>query len=182
VQRLRRAVIPPVPDELAWLSKLAERFGVDVSPHASAVFEELSERCFGGMSFGAVGGQAPLPERVAYTAPPPAPEAPAAAPEPQTPEHFLGTLRLHRYRPLFSGPAVERVPELQFQRPPAEIELAAADAERRQIASGETVTVRSNGTSVALRARVSRALAAGTARIAEEHAGDLHRDVEVIKS
>src|SRR5204863_7908212 len=26
LQRLRRAVIPPAPDELAWISKLAERF------------------------------------------------------------------------------------------------------------------------------------------------------------
>jgi anaerobic selenocysteine-containing dehydrogenase len=139
----------------------------------------VSERCFGGIPFGAVGERAPLPDRVPYTAP-----APAAAASPErereTPEHFLGTLRLQRYRPLFSGPAVERVPELQFQRPPAEIELAHADAERRQIAAGDVVTVRSNGTSLALRARLSRSLAPGTARIAEEHAGDLHRDVEVI--
>ena len=88
---------------------------------------------------------------------------------------------MQRYRPLFSGPAVERVPELQFQRPQREIELAFADAERRQIAEGDTVSVRSNGTSVELRARVSRALAAGVARVAEEHAADLHRDVEVVK-
>ena len=182
VQRLRRAVIPPVPDELAWLSKLAERFGVEVSPHASAVFEQVSERCFGAIPFGAVGSRAPLPDRVPYTAPEPAPEAPLPPAEPETPEHFLGTLRLRRYRPLFSGPAVERVPELQFQRPAAEIELAHEDAERRQIATGDTVTVRSNGTSVELRARLSRALAAGTARVAEEHAAELHRDVEVIKA
>ena len=106
-------------------------------------------------------------------------------PSPPTPappaDHFLGNLRLQRYRPLFSGPAVERVPELQFQRPAPEVELAHADAERRQIATGDTVSVRSNGTSVELRARVSRTLAAGTARIAEEHAADLHRDVEVVK-
>jgi NADH-quinone oxidoreductase subunit G len=182
VQRLRRAVIPPVPDELAWISKLAERFGVAISPHASTVFEQVSERCFGGIPFGAVGSRAPLPERVPYTAPEPAPEAPLPPAEPETPEHFLGTLRLRRYRPLFSGPAVERVPELQFQRPAAEIELAQEDAERRQIATGDAVTVRSNGTSVELRARLSRALAAGTARVAEEHAGELHRDVEVIKA
>ena len=181
VQRLRRSVIPPVPDELAWIAKLAERFGVEISPHASALFEEVSARCFGGVAFAAVGSQAPLPDRVAYTPPPRAPAAAPAAAEPQPPEHFLGTLRLQRFRPLFSGPAVERVPELQFQRPQAEIELAYADAERRQIAAGDTVTVRSNGTSVALRARLSRQLDAGTARIAEEHAGDLHRDVEVIK-
>jgi NADH-quinone oxidoreductase subunit G len=181
VQRLRRAVIPPVPDELAWIAKLAERFGVDLSPHAANVFAELSDKLYDGMSFGEVGERALLPERVPYTAPAPA----AAAPIPPAPappaEHFLGTLKLRRYRPLFSGPAVERVPELQFQRPDAVIELAAEDAERRQIASGDTVSVRSNGTSVELRAAVSRALAAGTVRIAEEHAGELHLDVEVVK-
>jgi NADH-quinone oxidoreductase subunit G len=182
VQRLRRAVIPPVPDELAWIAKLAERFGVELSPHASTVFAELSERLYGGMSFGDVGERAPLPDRAPYAAPEPAPAAPlppaAAAPG----EHFLGTLKLRRYRPLFSGPAVERVPELQFQRPPAVIELAVDDAERRQIASGETVSVRSNGTVLALRAAINRGLAAGTVRIAEEHAADLHRDVEVVKT
>jgi predicted molibdopterin-dependent oxidoreductase YjgC len=77
---------------------------------------------------------------------------------------------------------VERTPELQFQRPAAEVELAAADAEQRQIAAGETVRVRSNGTSLQLRARISRGLPAGTIRIAEEHAADLHREVEVVKA
>ncbi|NUT56884.1 MAG: hypothetical protein HOQ03_13000, partial [Thermoleophilia bacterium] len=114
-------------------------------------------------------------------APPRASSAPIPPVGPEPQEHFLGTLRLQRYRPLFSGPAVERVPELQFQRPPAEIELAWDDAQRRQIADGDVVDVRSNGTSVALRARVSRARPAGTARVAEEHAGELHRDVEVVK-
>ena len=181
VQRLRRAVIPPVPDELAWIAKLAERFDVELSPHAAIVFEEVSERCFGGIPFGAVGEQAPLPDRTPYVAPEPASSAPIPPTGPEPDEHFLGTLRLQRYRPLFSGPAVERVPELQFQRPAAEIELAYDDAQRRQIATGDEVSVRSNGTSLALRARVSRALAAGTARIADEHAGELHRDVEVVK-
>jgi anaerobic selenocysteine-containing dehydrogenase len=170
-----------VPDELAWIAKLAERFGVELSPHASAVFAELSEQLYGGISFGDVGERASLPDRTPYTAPAPAPEAPIPPVEAPPGEHFLGTLKLRRYRPLFSGAAVERVPELQFQRPEAVIELAAADAERRQIANGETVSVRSNGTSVQLRAQISRALAAGTVRIAEEHAADLHRDVEVVK-
>ena len=111
-----------------------------------------------------------------------APVAPIPPPRRRRGEHFLGTLRLLRYRPLFSGPAVERIPELQFQRPAAEVELAHDDAERRQIASGDAVTIRSNGTSVALRAQVSRSLAAGTVRIADEHAADLHRDVEVVKA
>jgi NADH-quinone oxidoreductase subunit G len=182
VQRLRRAVIPPVPDELAWIAKLAERFEVEISPYPSVVFEELSARCFGGVPFGAAGERAPLPQRTAYVRPQPASSAPIPPTGPEPDEHFLGTLRLQRYRPLFSGPAVERVPELQFQRPAAEIELAWDDAQRRQIATGDHVDVRSNGTSVALRARVSRALAAGTARIADEHAGELHRDVEVVRT
>jgi anaerobic selenocysteine-containing dehydrogenase len=86
-----------------------------------------------------------------------------------------------RYRALFSGPAVERTPELQFQRPPAEVELSEADARKRDIHPGDEVTVRSNGTSVTLRARLNRELRAGVVRIAEEHAGDLQPTVELSK-
>jgi predicted molibdopterin-dependent oxidoreductase YjgC len=91
-------------------------------------------------------------------------------------------LRLQRLGSLFSGPAVERVAQLGFQRPDAEVELATADAERLEIASGDTVLVRSNGTSVELRARVNRKLVEGVARIADEHAADLHATVEVVKA
>ena len=45
--------------------------------------------------------------------------------------------------------------------------------------TGETVLVRSNGTSLALRARSTGELMPGVARIADEHAGDLHATVEV---
>jgi anaerobic selenocysteine-containing dehydrogenase len=93
----------------------------------------------------------------------------------------LGELRLLRYRPLFSGPQVERVAELQFQRPEPVVELSPADADRRAIANGDVVTLRSNGTSVELRASVARRLVEGVARVAEEHAGDLHQHVEVVK-
>ena len=97
-------------------------------------------------------------------------------------EHFVGELRLQRYRPLLSGPAVERVRELEFQRPEREVELSAGDAERRGISSGDAVSLRSNGTSVELRARVNRKLIDGMVRVAEEHAGDLHAAVEVAKA
>jgi NADH-quinone oxidoreductase subunit G len=172
IQRLRRAVIPPAPDELAWIAKLAERFGVELSPHPSAVFAEVSAIAFGGIPFGEVGEFARLPqptETAVETEP---------SPEPERPE---GALRLVRYRPLFSGPAVERIPELQFQRPGAEVALSRQDAAARGIADGDEVTVRSNGTSVTLRARVERELRAGVVRIAEEHAGDLQPSVEVAK-
>jgi predicted molibdopterin-dependent oxidoreductase YjgC len=181
VQRLRRAVLPPVPDELAWLSALAARFGVEVSPHPAVVYAELSGRILGGLGVDEVDEQAPLTGRAPYTEP-----TPATTPQPQAPEstaegHLLGELRLLRYRPLFSGPQVERVPELQFQRPEPVVELSPTDADRRAISTGDRVLLRSNGTSVELRARVDRRLLAGVARVAEEHAGELHRSVEVVK-
>jgi predicted molibdopterin-dependent oxidoreductase YjgC len=183
VQRLRRAVTPPVPDELAWLSKLAGRFGVDLSPYPAVVFEQVSDRIYGGLGLEELGDRAPLPERAVYAAPEPA-TTPTAAIEPATGgrDHFVGTLRLLRYAPLFSGAQVERVAELQFQRPDREVALSAADADRRGVCTGDLVTLRSNGTSVELRARVDRRLVEGVARIAEEHAEDLHLDVEVVRA
>jgi NADH-quinone oxidoreductase subunit G len=178
VQKLRRASLPPVPDPLAWLARLAERFGVGLSPHPSLVFDELAER----IGLPEPAEQAALGPRGPYEAPPPATSQPPAPPRAPAESSFVGTLRLSRYRPLFSGPFVERVPELAFQRPDREVALAAEDAARRGIATGDRVDVRSNGTSVSLRARVDRRLVEGVARIAEEHAGDLHQAVEVVKA
>ncbi len=171
VQRLRRTVIPPAPDELAWLAKLAGRFGVELSPHPSLVFEDVSARLFGGLAFADIAATAALPTRAKAAPRPPLPE-----PEPQ-----LGGdgLRLLRYRSLFSGAAVERVAELQFQRPAREVEISPEDAAAKGIASGNEVAVRHNGTSVALRATLNRRLAPGVVRIADEHAGDLGARVEV---
>jgi NADH-quinone oxidoreductase subunit G len=170
LQRLRRAAIPPAPDELAWIAKLAERFGVDVAPYPSAVFAELSERIYDGLPFGQVGERAAL--RTRSEAP-----APALPTEPPAPEGE--GLRLVRYKALFSGPAVERVAELQFQRPEAEVQLSPEDAQARGIANGTAVRVSHDGTSKALRARVDRELRAGIVRIAKEHAEGLGGLVEV---
>jgi anaerobic selenocysteine-containing dehydrogenase len=167
LQRLRRAAIPPSPDELAWLSKLAERFDVAIPPYASAVFDELSGLVYGGLGFGEVGERAPLrgyTEAEEHVEPPPLPEPALPSAE---------GLRLVRYRPLFSGPAVERVPELQFQRPGAEVQLAREDARARGIADGDTVVVRHNGTSVTLRARVRKGLREGLVMIPQDFAGEL---------
>jgi NADH-quinone oxidoreductase subunit G len=183
LQRLRRAVAPPVPDELAWIAKLAERFDVELSPHASILFDEVARHVFEGVDLSTIGEQAPLPARAPWIAPEPAVEpreAGLAAAEDG--EHVLGELRLLRYRPVFSGPQVERVGELQFQRPEPEAALSAHDAERRGVGTGDTITLRSNGTSVELRARVDRRLVNGVVRVAEEHAADLHQLVEVVKA
>jgi predicted molibdopterin-dependent oxidoreductase YjgC len=175
LQRLRRAVIPPCPDELAWLATLAQRFGVELSPHASDVFEELSARAYGGTPFTAAGEHAELPPRT------PARElvSPAVS---EAATVGGGPLQLVRYRALFSGPAVERVPELQFQRPARELELAPEDASVRGIATGDLVRVSSNGTSVELRARVNARLRAGVVRAAEEHVRPVAEGVEVSRA
>ncbi len=172
LQRQRRTVLAPVPDTLAWVAKLAERFGVELSPHASVVFDEVSAKCFGGLSFGEIGEQADLPPR---------PDRPAAGDGPATvaPAPEGEGLRLIAYRPLFSGAAVSRTKELAFQTPDAEVEISPADAKARGIRNGASVTVSSNGTALELRARIARDLAAGTVRIARDHAGDLHPTVEV---
>jgi NADH-quinone oxidoreductase subunit G len=173
VQRLRRTVIPPVPDELAWISKLAERFGVETSPYPSLVFEEVSAIAFGGIPFGDVGERASLPASTGASAPIELSEA-----EPTSPDSGL---RLVRYRPLFSGPAVERVRELDFQRPQPEAELSEYDARALGVRNGEEITIRSNGTSLRLRARLSRELRPGVVRVSEDFAGDLKPSVEITK-
>jgi NADH-quinone oxidoreductase subunit G len=175
LQRLRRATLPPVPDELAWLSRLAERFDVPLAPFAAGVFEEVARTCYGGLSYGEIGERAPLRGRSES----PTPDVEAAPPAASPGDGHR--LRLLRYRPLFSGAAVERTPELQFQRPGLEVELGPDDAGRRGIADGDEVVVRSNGTAIRLRARLNRRLPPGILRAAEEHTLALHDLVEVRK-
>ncbi|MBV8079122.1 MAG: (2Fe-2S)-binding protein [Actinobacteria bacterium] len=173
LQRQRRTVFAPCPDELAWIARLGERFGVEISPYASTVFEEVSAVCYGSIAFADIGEQAQLPARAES-------RPPAAATPPARAQNGHG-LRLATFRPLFSGPAVERTPELHFQQPAGEIELTRADARARGIGAGDMVKVSSNGSSVALRAKIAHDLAEGTVRVADSDAGDLHGTVEVVK-
>jgi NADH-quinone oxidoreductase subunit G len=157
-QRLRRAVIPGGLDELEFLSRLGERFGLDIPAWAAPTAEELADL--------------PPGDEFAWSSPDPqAPTGKAAGPG----------LDLVRIRSLFSGPGVERIPQLQFQRPAPEIELAFDDAQSRGIAPGETVRVLSNGTSRDLRARLNRRLRTGVARVADEHAAGFEDRVQVEK-
>ena len=155
-QRQRRAVAPPQEDELVFFAQLAGRLGVDVDPWPGMLPED----------------HALLPEAGET-------DGTAAAPKAAAPNAKGKGLALVRYRSLFSGAAVERVPQLEFQRPAAEVELSHEDAAARSIAAGDTVTVSSNGTSRALRARINRRLREGVARIPSEHAEGLEDRVEV---
>jgi predicted molibdopterin-dependent oxidoreductase YjgC len=91
--------------------------------------------------------------------------------------------RLVRYRPLFSGPAVERVPKFEFQRPNGDVELSPEQARELGVRGGDVVTVRTNGTSAQLRARIRRGLEAGIVLVAEGAADELvPGDVEVTRA
>jgi predicted molibdopterin-dependent oxidoreductase YjgC len=153
-----------------WISKLAERFEVEVSAHVSVLFDEVAAKCFGGISFSEVGERAQLPPRAA---------AQAEEVSDTTPVSDTPGLRLVAYRPLFSGAAVERTPELDFQKPDAEIQLSRQDANARGIKNGQTVTVSSNGTSVELRAQLVHDPQEGVVRVPRDHAGELHATVEI---
>ena len=161
-QRLRRAVAPPAGfDELEFFAGLGRRFGIDdmgsgrAIEHAGARAQDLT------------------PPSIP---PPQAPPAPAA--------HVArgGSFALVRYRPLFAGAAVERVPQLEFQRPAAEIELAHADGRELGVRTGDRVTASSNGTSRELVARLNRRLHRGVVRVPAPHAQGLDDVVDLTKS
>jgi len=173
LQRQRRAVLAPCPDELAWISRLGERFGVEISASSSALFGEVSAVCYGGIAYGDVGESADLPPRATQAESVPEPTDSLVQPPSEE------ALRVVAYRPLFSGPAVDRTPELHFQRPDGEIELSRFDARARGIRNGNTVTVRSNGTSRQLRARLAGDVRRGTVRLPRADAEGLHAYVEV---
>ncbi len=177
LQRLRRTVTPPCPDELEWIGELAARFGVDVAPYAAGVFGEVSAKVYGGLSFGEVGERAPLrgyPDAATRVDAPMQPES--------TAKPGQGEVRLVAYKPLFSGAAVERVMELQFQRPQRELELSPDDAGWRNIRTGDLVTVGTNGSAITLPARINRRLRKGIARVALEHANGLGGIVELSRA
>ncbi|MHB8060231.1 MAG: 2Fe-2S iron-sulfur cluster-binding protein [Gaiellaceae bacterium] len=172
LQRLRGATGSPVRSELSWLVELAGRLNVTLPNTEAALFAELSARVLDGISLASLGERAQLPPRSeAKTFEIPAAEAP--------PILLGGPLELIRYRALFSGPEVEHASELAFQRAAAEIEISPEDADRRGIAAGSEVVVRSNGTRVSLRARINPALLPGTVRAAAELVSELARGVEV---
>ena len=95
IQRLRRTAVPPAPDELAWLAQLAGRFGVELSPYASLVFAELSERIFDGVTYEDLGEEARLPARAPVEAVPK-----ESRDEPAPAKAGKGELQLLRFRPI----------------------------------------------------------------------------------
>ena len=172
LQRQRRAVLAPVPDVLAWISPSSRSASTStLSPHVSAVFEEVSARCFGGITFGEVGERASLPPRAERAETPPRRARTAGRAR-------RGSASSPTGRSSPAPPSSAR-PSSSSSGPPARCSSRARTRTHAGSANGQTVTVSSNGTSVELRAR-SRATSprAPCASLGRD-AGDLHADVEV---
>ena len=169
-------MIAPCPDELAWIAKLAERFGVELSPHASTVFDEVSAVCFGGISYGEIGEQAPLPPRA--EAPPQRRRRPAdgAAPE----GSGLRLLPTGRSSP---APPSSARPSSQFQTPRRRDRALAAPTRAPAGSQPATTVTRQLERHDASRcARGSRAISPpAPCASPSSDAADLHAFVEVTK-
>jgi NADH-quinone oxidoreductase subunit G len=119
-------------------------------------------------------GDAPRGTAEARPAAAPEPGAerePAAAPEPGAAPRNVG-LRLGTYRPIWAAPEVEVSPALQYTIAQQQLELSPEDAQRLNIAGGETVDVSQNGTTLAATARVRSGVPSGTAFLADGLAAD----------
>ena len=176
LQRLRRTVDAAVPRrarvDLAARRALRRRRRA-VRRRASS--PRSRRKVYGGLRFGEVGERAPLrgyPDAQEHVAR----AGPAGAASRRRSE---GEIRLVAYKPLFSGAAVERVTELQFQRPQPELELSADDAGGAGSRPATSSPSGSNGSAITLPARVNRRLRTGIARVALEHADGLGGIVEV---
>ena len=159
-QRLRRAVIPAGLDELECLSRLGERFGLEIDAWAAPTAEELAAP--------AARGRVRLVE-------PPTPQAPT------------GEARRPRPRPGAVSARSSAAPASSASRSSSSSALRPRSSSpsttrpTRGIAPGEPVRVSSNGTSRDLRARLNRKLRVGVARVAEEHAAGFEDRVQVEK-
>ena len=158
---------PAGPDELAWIARLAERFGVELSPYPSQVFDEVSELCYGGARL----RRGRRARRAAAS------DAAAVAGRRAPAEHRRPGAPARRYRPLFSGPAVERVPELQFQRPPPRSSCPRRTRTSAGSSTGDAVhgAARTARRSSSARAINARARAPASCASPSEHAGEPRR-------
>ena len=159
VQRLRRAVIPPAAGR-ARLDREARRAlrRRALAARRPSSSRSSRERLYGGMPFGEVGERAPLPERTPYRRRPAGSAAPARPRRRRRREHFLGDLSLSATGRSSPARPSSACPSSQFQRPAPRSSSPPPTPSGARSRRGDDVSVRSNGTCVALRARVSRAL------------------------
>jgi NADH-quinone oxidoreductase subunit G len=194
IQRLRTAIAHPGQVRAGWsvIAEIAKRAGLHTGVLTSSmVFRQLVDAVpfYRGLTLEEIGGRGVRwPEReeafalavgdkYAYTGlisnNPPAGRSndnpPAGRPNgtPPTAPRHRNALRLGTYRPIWAAPEVEVSPALHFAIARQQVELSPEDARRLGIASGETVEVSQNGTSLRATAAVRTGVPEGTAFLAE---------------
>jgi NADH-quinone oxidoreductase subunit G len=158
VQRLRPTLPPPtgVASELAFLGEVGRQLGAPVATHAPAVHRRLA---------------AAEPDRFPGWEATAAAAAPGRSGKPGRATNLVTRagkaadgLQIVAYRPLVSGPAVDRAERLRFLQPD-EIVLAASDAVRLGLGAGQRVVATHAGGRTAGPLRISRTQVAGAVRV-----------------
>ncbi len=160
VQRLRPTLPPPagVIPELTFLGELGRRLDTPLPDHVAAIHRRLvaaEPESFPGWEL-TVAPAAPGRRGKATAVKAPRPAKPRAA--------DADALQVVAYRPLVSGPAVERAERLRFLTP-AEIVLAIADAERLGLSEGQQVVAVHAGGRTSGPLHISRTQQTGAVRI-----------------
>ena len=160
VQRLRPTLPPPdgVIPELSFLGELGRLLETPQPQHVAAVHRRLTEAEPEHFTGWAATVSAPAPGRRGAAGSPA-----RSAPRRSTAAPSQGALEVVAYRPLLSGPAVERSERLHFLRPNAVV-LAHADAERLALTEGQQVLVEHAGGRTSGPLHISRSQQTGTVR------------------
>ena len=179
VQRLRPAIGRQGEVRPGWqvLADLMARAGADphvlTGPMASRqLFEAVP--VYAGLTLEELGGRGVRwPAREQAAAWPQTDAGPFGLEVPPAPVKANGDLRLGTFRSIWAGPEVSHSPALRFLVPKLRVEMAPADAQRRNVTQGDHVTVGANGSALDATVVLRDAVPQGTVFVETDalHAG-----------
>jgi NADH-quinone oxidoreductase subunit G len=154
LQRLRPAIGRQGDVRPGWqvVAELMARAGADphvlTGPMASRqLFEAVP--VYAGLTLEELGGRGVRwPAREQAAAWPQTDAGPFGLEVPPAPVKANGDLRLGTFRSIWAGPEVSHSPALRFLVPRLRVEMAPADAQRRNVTQGDHVTVGRNGSAL----------------------------------
>jgi NADH-quinone oxidoreductase subunit G len=154
LQRLRPAIGRQGDVRPGWqvVAELMARAGTDphvlTGPMASRqLFEAVP--VYAGLTLEELGGRGVRwPAREQAASWPQTDAGPFGLEVPPAPVKANGDLRLGTFRSIWAGPEVSHSPALRFLVPKLRVEMAPADAQRRNVTQGDHVTVGANGSAL----------------------------------
>jgi NADH-quinone oxidoreductase subunit G len=179
LQRLRPAIGRQGEVRPGWqvVAELMARAGADphvlTGPMASRqLFEAVP--VYAGLTLEELGGRGVRwPAREQAAAWPQTDAGPFGLEVPPAPVKANGDLRLGTFRSIWAGPEVSHSPALRFLVPKLRVEMAPADAQRRNVTQGDHVTVGRNGSALDATVVLRDAVPQGTVFVETDalHAG-----------